>query len=71
MARKQAAATVAADPPDDPPGVCSWFHGFFVEKKAEFSVEEPIANSSKFNFPVQIMSALINFCAAVAVNGEM
>jgi len=24
------AATAAAEPPDDPPGVCSRFHGFFV-----------------------------------------
>src|SRR5881392_789016 len=51
------AATAAADPPDEPPGTVSRFHGFFVFWNAEFSLEEPIANSSIFNFPIVIVSA--------------
>ena len=45
------AATAAAEPPEDPPGTVSRFHGFRVGKYAEFSVEEPIANSSQFVLP--------------------
>ncbi len=45
------AATAAADPPDDPPGTLPVFHGFLVGPNAEFSVDEPIANSSRFVFP--------------------
>jgi hypothetical protein len=47
------AATAAADPPDDPPGTVSRFQGFLVGKNAEFSVEEPMANSSQFVFPIR------------------
>ena len=45
------AATAAAEPPEDPPGtrVVSW--GLRVGPKAEFSVDEPIANSSRFVLP--------------------
>ena len=45
------AATAAADPPDEPPGTRSVSHGLWVTPKAEFSVEEPIANSSMFVLP--------------------
>src|SRR5919198_1852249 len=45
------AATAAADPPDDPPGTVSSPHGFLVGKNAEFSVEEPMANSSQLVLP--------------------
>src|SRR3989338_6015178 len=55
------AATAAADPPDDPPGtrVASW--GFLVTLNAEFSVEEPIANSSIFVFPRNMAWCDLNF----------
>ncbi len=45
------AATAAALPPEDPPGtrVRSW--GLRVVPNAEFSVEEPIANSSRLVLP--------------------
>ncbi len=45
------AATAAAEPPDDPPGTRSGSHGFRVGPNAEFSVDEPIANSSMFVLP--------------------
>src|SRR5438309_6888163 len=45
------AATATADPPDDPPGTRSVRHGFFTGPNAEFSFDEPIANSSRLVFP--------------------
>ena len=46
------AATAAADPPLDPPGVRVTSHGFFDGPSAEFSVDEPIANSSRLVLPM-------------------
>src|SRR5215510_10201496 len=51
------AATAAADPPLDPPGVRSSAHGFFVGPNAEFSVDEPIANSSQLVLPTMTAPA--------------
>ena len=45
------AATEAAGPPLLPPGTRSMSHGLCVLKKAEFSVEEPMANSSILPLP--------------------
>ena len=45
------AATAAADPPDEPPGTRERSHGLQVGSKAEFSVDEPMANSSMLVFP--------------------
>ena len=45
------AATAAAEPPPDPPGTRVGSHGFRDGPYAEFSVDEPIANSSVFVFP--------------------
>src|SRR3989475_8264997 len=45
------AATATADPPEDPPGTRSVRHGFFTGPNAEFSLDEPIANSSRLVFP--------------------
>ena len=45
------ALTAAADPPLDPPGVRARSHGLKVGPYAEFSVDEPIANSSIFVLP--------------------
>src|SRR5687768_5553380 len=44
-------ATAAADPPLDPPGVRSVAHGFRTGPYAEFSLDDPIANSSQFVLP--------------------
>ena len=46
------AATAAADPPLDPPGVRSSAHGLWVGANAEFSVDDPIANSSQLVLPM-------------------
>src|SRR5712691_5015884 len=45
------ALTAAAEPPPDPPGTRAGSHGLRDGPKAEFSVEEPIANSSVFVLP--------------------
>ena len=45
------AATAADEPPEEPPGTRSGAHGLCVTPKAEFSVEEPIANSSMLVLP--------------------
>src|ERR1700758_5086633 len=45
------AATAAALPPPEPPGTRVGSHGLRVGPYAEFSVEEPIANSSVFVLP--------------------
>ncbi len=45
------AASEAEEPPPEPPGIRSRSQGFLVTPYAEFSVEEPIANSSMFVFP--------------------
>src|SRR5437762_934007 len=45
------AAIDADDPPPDPPGMRAWSHGLCVGPKAEFSVDEPIANSSMLVLP--------------------
>ena len=49
--RTSPAATAAAGPPLLPPGTVSVSHGLLVGKKAEFSQDEPIANSSRLPFP--------------------
>src|SRR5688572_23198632 len=53
------AATAAAEPPDDPPGTRLVSHGFRTGPNAEFSFEEPIANSSQFVFPIIITPAFL------------
>jgi hypothetical protein len=45
-------ATAAAEPPEDPPGTRSRSHGLRVGPNAEFSVEEPNANSSILHLPI-------------------
>src|SRR6478735_7900653 len=45
------AATAAAEPPPEPPGMRSRSHGLWVGPNAECSVEEPMANSSRLVLP--------------------
>ena len=45
------ADTAAAEPPPEPPGTRDGSQGLRVGPYAEFSVDEPIANSSVFVFP--------------------
>ena len=60
------AATAAADPPLDPPGtrLVSW--GLRVGPKAEFSVDEPMANSSRLVLPTTTAPAALRRCTTVA-----
>jgi hypothetical protein len=45
------AATEAAEPPEEPPGTREGSWGFRVGPKAEFSVDDPMANSSRLVLP--------------------
>ena len=63
------AATQAAAPPLEPPGIRSRSHGLRVGKKAEFSFEPPIANSSRFVRPISTASAACSFATTVASYG--
>jgi hypothetical protein len=45
------AATAAAEPPELPPGTAALSHGLRTGPKAEFSFDEPIANSSMLVLP--------------------
>src|SRR5438105_14409314 len=45
------AATAAAEAPLAPAGTCVRSHGLWVGWNAEFSVDEPMANSSMFVLP--------------------
>ncbi len=51
------AATAAADPPLLPPGTVSRFHGLCTGPNAEFSFDDPIANSSQFVLPISTAPA--------------
>ena len=63
------AATATADPPLDPPGIRSSAQGFRVGPNAEFSVDEPIANSSQLVLPTITAPAASSRATAVASNG--
>src|SRR5688572_32589300 len=63
------AATAAADPPLEPPGVRSGDHGFRTGPNAEFSLDDPIANSSQFVLPTIIAPACSSRCTTVASYG--
>src|SRR5579863_4124053 len=51
------AATAAAEPPEDPPGTFARSHGLWLGPNPEFSVEEPIANSSMLVLPIRTAPA--------------
>ena len=63
------AATAAPEPPLEPPGTRSVSQGLRVTKKAEFSVDEPIANSSRFALPTITASSAASFSVMVASYG--
>src|SRR5579875_2324246 len=63
------AATAAALPPDDPPGTRERSHGLSTGPKAEFSVEEPMANSSWLVLPSSGAPAKRSFSTTVALYG--
>ena len=61
------AATAAAEPPLEPPGTVARSHGLRVVWKPEFSVDEPIANSSRFVLPSMTTWSSQSWRTAVAV----
>ena len=61
------AATAAALPPDDPPGTRVGSCGLRVGPNAEFSVDEPVANSSRFVLPITTAPAATTRSTTVAV----
>src|SRR5205823_14434802 len=63
------AATLAAEPPLDPPGMRSSAHGFLTGPNAEFSFDDPIANSSQFVLPMMIAPAASRRRTTVASKG--
>src|SRR4051794_14655315 len=63
------AATLAADPPLEPPAMHCKFHGLHVVKNAEFSLLPPIANSSMFVLPISTASASRSLRMTVASYG--
>ena len=65
------AASAAALPPPDPPGTRSTSHGLRVGPNAEFSVDEPIANSSMFVLPRIGMPAARSRAATVESYGDV
>ena len=67
MVLGQSAATAAALPPEDPPGTRSQSQGLRTRPKAEFSLDEPIANSSWLVLPSSCAPALESLATAVAV----
>src|SRR6266704_3402348 len=63
------AATAAAEPPDDPPGTREVSQGFFTGPNAEFSFDDPIANSSQLVLPITTAPAAIRRSMTVASYG--
>src|SRR6266571_8836408 len=63
------AATAADEPPDEPPGTRLRSHGLRDVPNAEFSVDEPIANSSMLVLPSMTTPALLSRRAMVESYG--
>ena len=66
VAMASPAARAAALPPEEPPGTRVRSHGLQVGWNAEFSVEEPMANSSMFIRPQSTAPAAFSFRVTVA-----
>src|SRR5438094_10492846 len=63
------AATAAADPPLVPPGMRSSAHGLCAGPNAEFSLDDPMANSSQLVLPTTIAPAASSRATTVASYG--
>src|SRR3954471_1301614 len=63
------ADTATAEPPLEPPGIRSVAHGLRTGPNAEFSFDEPIANSSQFVLPTITAPAASSRATAVASYG--
>ena len=66
-AGRQPPATAAAEPPEDPPGTRSRSQGLRTGPNAEFSFEDPIANSSMLVLPSTEAPASVSRRTAAAV----
>src|SRR5436853_3687882 len=64
-----AAATATAEPPLDPPGIRSRSQGLRLGPYAEFSVDDPIANSSQVVLPITTAPAASSRVTTVASKG--
>ena len=60
------AATATVLPPEDPPGTLVGSCGFRLGPKAEFSVDEPMANSSRLVLPTRTAPASARSSTTVA-----
>src|SRR5579862_9536703 len=63
------AATAAAEPPLEPPGTRVRSRGLCTGRHAEFSFDDPIANSSQFIFPTTTAPAASRRATAVQSYG--
>src|SRR6185369_5727572 len=63
------AATAAAEPPDEPPGTRVGSHGLRTGPYAEFSFDEPMANSSIDTLPTSTAPAWRSFFVGVPSYG--
>ena len=63
------AATAAALPPEEPPGTRVVSQGLRTGPKAEFSLAEPIANSSQLSLPSVTAPASASRATTVASKG--
>ena len=63
------AATAAAAPPLEPPGTRLLPQGLMTAPNAEFSFDEPMANSSRLPLPRMIAPAFLSRETTVASNG--
>src|SRR5690242_21584347 len=70
-ATHSSAATAAAAPPLEPPGTQCRFQGFLLGPNAEFSVDDPIANSSRLVLPRRMDCCSFSFAITVASYGGM
>src|ERR1035441_1422232 len=64
------AATAAAEPPEEPPGTRLSSHGFLTTFQAEFSLLEPIANSSQLSLASVTIPASARRAATRAPQGR-
>src|SRR5438046_10751508 len=65
-ARPRPAASAAADPPDDPPGMSWSFHGFWHVPKCGLSLVTPAGNSWRVVLPTWTAPASARRAVAVA-----
>ncbi len=64
----QPAATAAPEPPEEPPGVRSRFHGLRVIPQSGLSVKLEYANSGVVVFPTMIAPAPSSFSTIAALS---